>query len=86
MSLMIAIKKLLVPLTNATKQIDVAQTWEVRWTSVSFWLDSRLSDKIPEMEAFFSQEEAIAFAESLEAAVKLLRFRGCGTVTVRKRA
>lgn len=63
-------KKLTVPVTNETHQIDAVQMWEVRWMSRhGKWH----SDLRPEMEAFTSEEQAKQFALSLMAAFKLVR-------------
>lgn len=70
-------KKLTVPESNATKQIDVAQTWEVRWTSIHVTnllrSEERYTDPVIRVEVFLSQEEAQIFAESLTRAKSLLR-------------
>lgn len=74
-------KKITVPETNATKEVDAIQLWEVRW-------DSRygqyISDVQPEVEAFPSEEEANEFKEALVNAFKLIKHTSGNTVTVRK--
>lgn len=75
-------KKLAVPENNETREIDVAQTWEVRWTSRhgSFHSDTR-----PELESFLLEREALDFKESLERAFALTRNRSDErTVTITK--
>lgn len=63
-------KKLTAPKTNETKQIDAVQMWEVRWRSRQ---GEYSGDTRPELEAFTSEEDAKAFAESLKAAFRLIR-------------
>ncbi len=77
--------KLIVPESNETKEIDVAQTWEVRWHSVKVELRYSSCDKQPEMEVFTNEAEAQAFAQSLRNAMSLARLSGIG-VEVEKRA
>lgn len=75
-------KKLTVPETNDTKEIEAAQTWEVRWTSRYAEYSSSTS---PQVEVFYSEELAEEFKKSLENAFKLLKHTGAGTqVTIKK--
>lgn len=64
------LKDLLIPFSNQQKTIEVAQLWEVRWTSRKgvYHFDLR-----PEMEAFLSEREANDFAVSLRQAFALVR-------------
>jgi hypothetical protein len=64
-------KWLLVPFSNNTKKVQVAQLWEVRWISLSG--DADFTYHRPEMEAFTSEEEARHFVRALKNAVELLR-------------
>lgn len=75
------LKKLTVPFTNATRETDAVQLWEVRWTSR--YGEYHYCTK-PEMEAFTSPEAADEFAESLRNAFKLIRHTDGTKVTVRK--
>ena len=68
---MFSFRKKSVPLTNKTRDIEVAQTWEVRWKSRYGDFSGCLR---PEVEVFTSKEEAVKFKESLEAAAKLLKY------------
>lgn len=74
-------KFLTVPETNATRQIEVAQLWEVRWRSR---FGKYNGDTRPEVEAFASEEEAKAFATALRQAFTLLRHTSGTDVTVTK--
>lgn len=77
------LKKLTVPWTNETKQIDAVQMWEVRWQSDHGHYDfSR--DNVPEIEAFTSEEAAENFATSLRQAFALVRDTNTIDVSVRK--
>lgn len=76
-------RKITVPFSNETKEIDVPQTWVVRWQGR---VGPYYSDLIPECEVFISEKEALDFRESLEQAMKLLRYSGPGTkVTIEAR-
>lgn len=74
-------KKLTVPNSNETKQVDAVQLWEVRWQSR---YGEYHTDTQPEMECFTSEIEAKAFAESLRAAFKLIRHTRGNDVEIRK--
>jgi len=63
-------KKLTVPETNDTKEVDVIQLWEVRWISRHGEYSHHTQ---PELEAFTSYEKANEFATALKNANKLLR-------------
>lgn len=67
-------KKLTIPKTNETKQIDAVQLWEVRWMSR---YGEFSSDTRPEVEVFTSEADAIVFAESLRNAYRLIRHTYC---------
>jgi len=75
-------KPLEVPVSNEVKTIDAVQLWEVRWWSrFGRWY----TDVTPVVEAFPTQEEAQAFADSLKLAFKLVRnTEEYATVTVVK--
>jgi hypothetical protein len=63
-------KKLVVPETTETKQVDAVQLWTVTWWArVGKWDGEREK----QYEAFTSQEAADEFAESLRAAFRLIR-------------
>ena len=79
-------KWLKVPASNETKEIEVAQTWEVRWHSLKGrklsykhteakqqeWEVRYGSDEVrPECEVFLSSEDAEQFAASLQAEAAL---------------
>ncbi len=72
-------KWLTVPSTNETREIEVAQLWEVRWQSRQgeYGHDTR-----PEMEAFPTRQAADEFAEALRSAFALVRHTSGHTVTV----
>lgn len=74
-------KKLTVPVSNETKQIEVIQTWEVRWYSRN---GQYSNDTRPEIEVFTSVDAANAFKDSLVAAFKLLRHTSGTWVEVKK--
>lgn len=74
-------KKLTVPVDNATLQIDVAQTWEVRWISRSGLCSY---DTQKEAEFFTDYDEALAFQIALQNAFKLIRHSSDIAVTLTK--
>lgn len=83
---MFSLAKLIVPESNETKEVDVAQTWEVRFFSTHFDRRYGLSTSKPEMEVFTDREAAEAFAQSLRNAFALTRTTGnCSDVEVAKR-
>lgn len=63
-------KWITVPESNATKQVEAIQLWEVRWNSR---YGSYSCDTQPEMEAFPTEAEAREFAQALVNAFKLVR-------------
>ena len=70
----ITTKSLTVPQTNATKKVVVAQLWEVRWRSFDLmFVGSTCGDYEPHLEAFLTEREAEAFAESLYKANELIQ-------------
>jgi hypothetical protein len=76
-------KWLRVPVSNATKDVEAVQLWEVRWTSRhGEWQGSTK----PELECFTSLEEAEAFAEALRNAFALIRHTSGNTITLKKAA
>ncbi len=74
-------KWLTVPGSNSTKDIKVAQTWEVRWRSRH---GEYSGDTRPELESFLSEAEATAFVKSLENAFKLIRHTSGDRATMTK--
>lgn len=76
-----ALKKLTVPASNGTKQIDAVQLWEVRWNSR---YGPYISCTQPEAEMFPTSEEAEAFALALRNAFTLIRHTSGADVAVRK--
>ncbi len=79
-------KWLRVPESNNTKDVKVAQLWEVRWNSLKFnrMFNDEYPDARPEMETFLTEDEASAFAQSLSNARRLLKISGMSEITVRK--
>jgi hypothetical protein len=73
-------KFLTVPASNEVREIEVAQLWEVRWTSRD---GSYSGETQPEMEGFPSRQAAEEFAESLRNAFALIRTTAENKVTVR---
>jgi hypothetical protein len=75
-------KKLTVPETNNTKEVDAIDLFYVEWTSrhgeMSF-------DIQPEVEAFTTREAADGFADSLRKAFALVRHTCNHHVKVTKR-
>ena len=74
-------KWLKVPESNATKEVKVAQLWEVRWHSRH---GQYSSDTRPELETFLSEAEANDFATSLENAFRLIRHSSGTSIDVLK--
>lgn len=74
-------KKITVPISNETKEVDAIQLWEVRWTSRHGQYNSDVS---PEMEAFPSKDEAEEFALALRNAFKLIKHTSGNQVIVKK--
>lgn len=70
--------------TGDTKEVEAAELWEVRWMSRYGMYKTDVQDEI---EVFFSEDDANAFADSLRKAFKLLRYSlGAGvSVKVKKR-
>jgi len=64
-------KKVRMPESNATKEVDGVQVYVVTWTSR--W-GSYSSNTNQEFEAFIDKDQAEEFAESIRKAFKLLRF------------
>jgi len=62
-------KKIEVPTTNDTKEVDTVELWYVKWKipvkCISSWWEDH-------MEAFTTKEAADEFADSLRSASKLL--------------
>jgi glutamate dehydrogenase/leucine dehydrogenase len=76
-----AFKWLTVPWSNETKQIQVMQTWEVRWQSRNGEYSGNVK---PEAEVFTSEEEAVEFANSLKKAFRLIRHTSGTSVSISK--
>lgn len=76
-------KLLTIPASNETRQIEVAQLWEVRWTSRH---GGYSHDVRPEVEAFTSKDAAEDFALALNNAWHLLRCSSAGTEISLKKA
>ncbi len=76
-------KKLTVPATNETKQVDAVQMWEVRWRSRN---GQYYTDTKDELECFPSEAQAKYFAAALKAAFKLIRHTSGTSVSVKKGA
>ena len=74
-------KTITVP-TVEKEDLDAAELWDVRWTSR---YGSFHGDTQPEMEVFFSEEEANRFKTELEDAFKLIRHTSGNKVEVNKR-
>lgn len=82
----ITLKKIEVPETNNTKEVDVVELWEVRWVSIKFHkiLSVHLMEK-DEMQVFVSEQIANEFKDALLNAHKLLKNSGNALhVTVQK--
>lgn len=77
----ITTKFLTVPASNETREIEVAELWEVRWRSRH---GEYHADTQPEIEAFPSRKAAEEFAESLRCAFDLVRHTSGNQVTVRR--
>ena len=56
-----------------TMELEVFEAWDVRWASRN---GNYSHDTRPEVRSFPSEDEAIAFKESLYAAFKLLKYTG----------
>lgn len=63
-------KKLTVPETNETKEIEVVKTWIVRWMARK---GEYFSDRYPVAEVFTSEQQARDFYNSLINAYKLVK-------------
>ncbi len=74
-------KFLTVPTSNETREIEVAQLWEVRWESRH---GEYSNDTRPEMEAFPTRQTAEEFAEALRNAFDIVRHTSGHKVTVRE--
>lgn len=74
-------KLIAVPVTNATKQIEAAQLWEVRWYSR---YGGYSGDTRPELEAFPSKEAAEYFRDALVNAFSLIKHTSGDKVTLSK--
>lgn len=74
-------KKLTVPQSNETEQVDALEVWSVRWYSRNgeFYTDVK-----EECEFFTSENTANEFAESLRAAFRLIRHSSKNQVNVTK--
>lgn len=63
-------KKLIIPKSNETKEVDAVQLWIVEWVSR---YGAYSGDLNREFEAFPSKEKADEFADALRKAFKLIR-------------
>lgn len=80
-------KWLLVPESNATKEVKVAQLWEVRWNAVEFsrlWDYEHSCEHKPQVETFLNEAEAVQFKEALEKARTLLRITKANPVQMER--
>ena len=75
-------RKTTVPENNETKQIDVVQTWEVRWRSRH---GEYSGDTREQVEVFTDEQAAKDFETALDNANKLLRNTSNTHVSVKKR-
>lgn len=74
-------KKITVPETNGTKEIETLQTWTVEWTSrYNQWQ----SGTKQEFEVFTSEKEALDFKLALQNAFKLIRHTSRTDVKITK--
>lgn len=64
-------KKIDVPISNETKQVDAVEFWQVQWYSR---YGNFHGDIEQENEVFTNEQAAKDFAESIRNAFKLLRF------------
>lgn len=72
-------KLITVPVSNATKEVEAIQLWEVRWeTQIRKY---PYSDVVAFLEGFPTEAEADRFAEALRKAFKLTKAWGEVTVT-----
>ena len=82
---MFSLAKLIMPESNETKEVDVAQTWEVRWHAVSLDLAySSFTRFEPALEVFTDEADAKDFAQALRNAWSVARVTGL-RVEVKKR-
>lgn len=65
-------KKIIVPESNATKEVDAIQLWEVRWVSLHTYIAEHTSER-KELEAFPTEQEAQEFVTALRNAFALTR-------------
>lgn len=77
----LSLKTLTIPF--GTRDIDAVVTWAVRWTSRH---GEYHSDTRPECEVFKSKAEAVAYAEALQAAFRLLRHTSRTHVEIEKQS
>jgi hypothetical protein len=75
------IKKLRIPASNTTKEIDAIQLWYVRWTSRDGPYSSSTRE---ETECFPCEQDAKDFRDALENAFRLTRILNHGAVTLSK--
>ena len=73
-------KRITVPFSNETKEIDAVQLWEVTWLSYGEYMH----DKEKHIEAFPTQAEADSFATSLRNAFDLIKGKGKHSVFVHR--
>lgn len=75
-------KKTTTPISNETKEVEAVQLWQVTWYSRH---GAYSGDVEKEYEVFTSEQAAKDFADALEAAFKLLRYKHGTGVTLTKR-
>lgn len=69
-------KKIEVPLTNETKEVEVLETWVVSWMSADSYYSGGLKSGQMEFVAFTDEQLANEFYNSINIAFKLLRDKG----------
>lgn len=72
---MLNLRKLLIP-TGEHKEVEVVQTWEVRWHSAEIRVGYSLCKTQPEVAVFTSREAAEDFAERLREAYSVTKVSG----------
>lgn len=74
-------KKLTVPASNETREVDAVQMWRVDWYArhgLNFGPPAEYATAQKKAEFFTSEQEAAQFAKSLENAFDLLQYTGSG--------
>ena len=79
-------KKIEVPVTNETQEIEVLETWVVSWVSIeAYSYSSLLRNGQVEFVVFIDEEQANNFKKSLEDAIVLLKDTPTRKITLEKR-